>query len=100
MKESVSPKARVINSFAKSSGQEAINEDQVPLGFNWKNSKDKKKNVMSMQDGYAVDFMASPTSIEDDVTLDDDKNYSTVGPVTIATGVTVTIADGSTWTIV
>lgn len=86
--------------YPKSSGQNATDEGEIPLGFNWKNSKDKNKNVMSMKDGYAVDFMASPPSIEFDTTLGDNKNYSTVGPVTIEDGVTVTVEDGSTWTII
>lgn len=39
-------------------------------------------------------------SISVDKTLDADKNYFAVGPITIASGTTITISTGSVWTII
>ena len=44
-------------------------------------------------------FWVNDNSIDSDYTIPDGKNAGTWGPVTIASGVTVTIGDGEYWTI-
>ena len=45
-------------------------------------------------------FWENSQTITSNYTITSGKNAGTFGPVTIADGVTVTIPDGSTWTIV
>lgn len=45
-------------------------------------------------------FYENSTTITSDYTLATGRNAMTAGPITIADGVTVTISDGSTWTVV
>lgn len=52
--------------------------------------------------GGVVDgtFYTNPTTITADYTLASNTNAMTAGPITIADGITVTIPDGSAWTVV
>ena len=45
-------------------------------------------------------FMENSPTIDTDYTLADNRNAMTAGPVTIADGITVTVGDGSVWTVV
>jgi hypothetical protein len=45
-------------------------------------------------------FYENDTSINVDYTITDGKNAMSAGPITIADGITVTIPDGSTWSVV
>jgi hypothetical protein len=45
-------------------------------------------------------FFENDTNVTVDYTITSGKNAMTAGPVTINTGVSVTVPDGSTWTIV
>jgi hypothetical protein len=45
-------------------------------------------------------FFENDTTLTSDYTITAGKNAMTAGPITIADGVTVTIPDGSTWTVV
>lgn len=47
-----------------------------------------------------IPFFVNPTTIVANYTIPTGKNVMTAGPVTIADGITVTVADGSEWTIV
>lgn len=49
---------------------------------------------------YEPLFRLNKKTIEEDVTLTDDYNRMSVGPIEIADGVTVTMEDGAVWTIV
>lgn len=42
----------------------------------------------------------NPTVIDADYTIPANTNAGTFGPITIATGVTVTVSNNSTWTVV
>lgn len=48
----------------------------------------------------AQPFVENPVTIDSDYTLSTSYNAMTAGPVTIADGITVTVPDGSEWTIV
>lgn len=45
-------------------------------------------------------FWENDTTIYADYTIQANKNAVTAGPVTINDGITVTIPDGSTWTVI
>ena len=47
-----------------------------------------------------VVFWENDTSVTANYTISSGKNSMTAGPVVIADGVTVTVPDGTTWTIV
>ena len=47
-----------------------------------------------------IGFVENSINIDTDYTLADNRNAMTAGPVTIDDGITVTIGDGSTWTVV
>ena len=47
-----------------------------------------------------VNFYTNPQNIVANYTLPDGYNAMSAGPVTVATGVTVTVPTGSTWTVV
>jgi hypothetical protein len=48
----------------------------------------------------SASFFLSNTTINTSYTIPSGKNAMTAGPVTIADGVTITVPDGSTWTVV
>lgn len=45
-------------------------------------------------------FMATDTTITANTTLDNSKNWLTVGPITVQNGVTVTVNANTQWTVV
>jgi hypothetical protein len=45
-------------------------------------------------------FYLNPTTIDASYTIPTGDNAMTAGPVTIQDGVTITVPDGSTWTVV
>jgi hypothetical protein len=45
-------------------------------------------------------FFTNPTVIDENYTIPTGDNAMTAGPVTIQDGVTITVPDGSTWTVV
>lgn len=45
-------------------------------------------------------FWENDTTVTEDYTISNGRNAMSAGPVTIASGVTVTVGDGETWTIV
>tara|TARA_Y100000004_G_scaffold110778_1_gene124309 strand:+ start:1381 stop:1611 length:231 start_codon:yes stop_codon:yes gene_type:complete len=45
-------------------------------------------------------FFSSSKNITKDLTIPKDRNYMSIGPVTIADGVTVTLTDSADWTII
>jgi hypothetical protein len=45
-------------------------------------------------------FFSSSKNITKDLTIPKDRNYMSIGPVTIADGVTITLADSADWTII
>ena len=47
-----------------------------------------------------IGFVENSINIDTDYTLADNRNAMTAGPVTIDDGITVTVGDGSTWTVV
>ena len=47
-----------------------------------------------------INFYTNPQNIVANYTLPDGYNAMSAGPVTVATGVTVTVPTGSTWTVV
>jgi hypothetical protein len=51
-------------------------------------------------DGYIRVFYENGQTVNSNYTITTGKNAMTAGPITIADGVTVTVPDGSTWTIV
>lgn len=59
----------------------------------------KRNGVTSWTIGEGA-FYENPTTIANDYTLSTNFNAMTAGPVTINDGVTVTVPDGSEWTIV
>jgi hypothetical protein len=48
--------------------------------------------------GGAV-FFQNDTTVTADTTVDTSKNWASVGPITIQSGVTVTINSGATWAV-
>ncbi len=49
---------------------------------------------------YGGNIMASDTTIASDQTLVNGQNYMSIGPITINSGVTVTLNSGAVWVIV
>lgn len=47
-----------------------------------------------------VRLYLNPTTISSNYTIPTNYNAGNFGPITVATGVTVTVPDGSTWTVV
>ncbi|MDA9097039.1 hypothetical protein N9J50_01760 [Methylophilaceae bacterium] len=47
-----------------------------------------------------IGFVENSTTLDQDYTLADDRNAMTAGPVTVTDGITITIGDGSTWSVV
>ena len=47
-----------------------------------------------------IGFVENSITLDQDYTLVDNRNAMTAGPVTVADGVTITIGDGSTWSVV
>lgn len=45
-------------------------------------------------------FYLNPTSIDYDYTVGSNTNAMSVGPITVSANVTVTVSDGSSWTVV
>lgn len=45
-------------------------------------------------------FLLNEPTVEEDYTIPANTNAMTAGPVTIADGITVTVSDGSEWTVV
>lgn len=45
-------------------------------------------------------FFSSSKNITKDITVPKDRNYMSVGPITIADGITVTLTDSADWTII
>ena len=45
-------------------------------------------------------FMSSSQQVTANTTLSNGTNYMSVGPITITSGITVTINSGSNWTVV
>lgn len=52
--------------------------------------------------GQAVDgtFFVNPTTVSANYIIPTNYNAMTGGPITVASGVTVTVPSGSTWTVV
>ena len=47
-----------------------------------------------------IGFVENSITLDTNYTLADNRNAMTAGPVTVADGITITIGDGSTWSIV
>lgn len=47
-----------------------------------------------------IGFIENSTTLDLDYTLEDNRNAMTAGPITVANGVTITVGNGSTWTVV
>lgn len=45
-------------------------------------------------------FHTNDTTISANTTIDTSQNWMTVGPITINSGITVTVNSGATWTVV
>lgn len=62
------------------------------------------RNIADLGDGTATDIGArvylNPTTISANYTIPANYNAGNFGPITVATGVTVTVPNGSTWTVV
>lgn len=49
--------------------------------------------------GGAV-FLTNDTAVTSNTTIDTSQNWMSIGPITINSGVTVTINNGATWVVV
>ena len=47
-----------------------------------------------------IGFVENSITIDTNYTLADNRNAMTAGDITVANGVTITVGDGSTWSIV
>ena len=47
-----------------------------------------------------IGFVENSITLDTSYTLADNRNAMTAGPVTVANGITITVGDGSTWTVV
>jgi len=47
-----------------------------------------------------IGFVENSTTIDTDYTLANNRNAMTAGDITISDGITITVGDGSTWSIV
>ena len=54
-------------------------------------------NALGASDGI---FYENSTTVSSDYTITSGKNAMSAGPITIDSGVTVTVPSGSTWTVV
>jgi hypothetical protein len=68
-----------------------LTQFEVANGTSW-------DSFAAVQAGGAI--IENTTTINSDYTLSTTKNSGSFGPITIASGVTVTIPDGAIWTIV
>jgi len=46
-----------------------------------------------------IGFVENSITLDTDYTLADNRNAMTAGPVTVADGITITVGDGSTWSV-
>ena len=46
-----------------------------------------------------IGFVENSTTLDTSYTLADNRNAMTAGAITVADGVTITVGDGSTWTV-
>ena len=68
--------------------------NKVGIGTNNPSAK------LEVNGDVSASFFLSDTTINTSYTIPSGKNAMTAGPVTIADGVTITVPDGSTWTVV
>jgi len=47
-----------------------------------------------------IGFVENSITLDTDYTLADNRNAMSAGPVTVADGITITVGDGSTWSVV
>ena len=47
-----------------------------------------------------IGFVENSTTLDANYTLADNRNAMTAGAVTVSDGITITVGDGSTWSIV
>lgn len=47
-----------------------------------------------------IGFVENSTTIDTDYTLADNRNAMTAGAITVSDGITITVGNGSTWTVV
>ena len=47
-----------------------------------------------------IGFVENSITLDTDYALADNRNAMTAGPVTVSDGITITVGDGSTWTVV
>ncbi len=47
-----------------------------------------------------IGFVENSITLDENYTLADNRNAMTAGAVTVADGITITIGDGSTWSVV
>ena len=47
-----------------------------------------------------IGFVENSNTIDTSYTLADNRNAMTAGPVTVADGITITVGDGATWSVV
>jgi hypothetical protein len=47
-----------------------------------------------------IGFVENSTTLDTSYTLADNRNAMTAGAITVSDGVTITVGDGSTWTVV
>jgi hypothetical protein len=47
-----------------------------------------------------IGFVENSTTLDEDYTLANNRNAMTAGAVTVSDGITITVGDGSTWSIV
>jgi hypothetical protein len=87
----VSSFGREAELFPKSSGETALNEDQIPQGQEWNYNSDHSLNVLMPKPGYVTGIYNGALSIDNDLTLDATVNHMSIGTVTISDGVTVTL---------
>jgi hypothetical protein len=73
----------------------------VYLDDNGDSAYDLPENGFTQLDTlYNTMFFSSEKSITSNLTIPSDRNYMSVGPITIAEGITVTLTDDADWTIV
>ena len=46
-----------------------------------------------------IGFVENSITLDTNYTLADDRNAMTAGPVTVADGITITVGDGATWSV-
>lgn len=73
------------------------------LNFNYVPVSDPVSKALTTDSGTikaATPFFLNPISVDQDYTLDANTNAMSAGPLTIGANVTVTISEGSEWTVV